>query len=493
MSSEQRLDAVLQALDVETIGLPEDCTASRVVEDSRCVRPGDVFFARGGNAFDGRHFIRQAEEAGACAVLSDAAGASLATGPAIVSDDPAVTAGLLAHRLAGRPSEKMGVIGVTGTNGKTTVTTLLQQVLTGDRPCGLLGGIARSNGRTQSAAVLTTPMSCDVAAWLSDCRSSGCDHAAMEVSSHAIDQKRVAGVRFACAVFTNLSGDHLDHHGTMDAYFDCKRQLFRGLDQSAIAVTNLDDPRGRGIVSGIDASVVTCSLLGDADVRGRVVELGSDGISMEVCSPWGTWTQRMSLIGRFNAMNGLQTIAAACVTGVGIEQVRARLATAEGAAGRMQVVATSPRVIVDFAHTDGALQAVLEASREAAPEDGRLIVVVGCGGDRDATKRPRMAAVACNHSDGVWLTSDNPRSEDPQRILRDMEAGVPTPCAASVHVEVDREAAIRAAIGSASARDCVVIAGKGHERTQLVAGGSIEFDDVDVARRVMSEREGGQR
>jgi UDP-N-acetylmuramoyl-L-alanyl-D-glutamate--2,6-diaminopimelate ligase len=458
-----------------------------LVEDSRVVQPGDVFLARVGEGVDGRAFIGQAEALGAVAILSDAIGCKAATIPALLSERPERVGAVLAQRLAGSPSERLSLVGVTGTNGKTTVSTLLADVFRGVGPCGLLGGICIEDGLDREAASLTTPMAADVAQWLRRTVAHGCDRAVMEVSSHAIDQGRVEGLRFAGGIFTNLSGDHLDYHGSMDAYARCKHQLFASLPSDGFAIVNLDDPASEDMVAGISADVVRCTLGGGGDVNGRIVESSVDGTTVSVESPWGCGVVSVPLAGSHNAMNAMQALAAACVMGLGFRQASDRIATAKAPPGRLERVCERPRVFVDFAHTDAALEAVLQSLQDLVPPGGRILVVVGCGGDRDRTKRPRMAAIACA-ADRVWLTSDNPRSEDPHRILADMMEGVPEAAAATVDAIVDRRQAIGDAIREASPEDIVLIAGKGHEQVQLIGSQAFPFDDRRVALDAVQQR-----
>ncbi|MDP7070900.1 MAG: UDP-N-acetylmuramoyl-L-alanyl-D-glutamate--2,6-diaminopimelate ligase [Phycisphaerales bacterium] len=480
--AETLIGTLLDGLDVQPLRGAARCEASRMVEDSRRVRQGDVFLARPGASVDGRDFIARAEQAGAAAILSDAAGCDLAAGPALQSGHLEHDAAVLAHRLVGLPSHHLDVVGVTGTNGKTTVTTLLHQLLCASGPSALMGGVVVDTGETQSAATLTTPMASDVANWLASAVQAGARTATMEVSSHALDQHRVAGVRFAIAIFTGLSGDHLDYHGTMDSYEACKRSLFENLDDRALAIVNLDDAAGGRVASSTRGRVLGCSLEGVGEMRGVIDRMSERGTTVTFETPWGQWQQDLPMIGRHNAMNALQAAAAALSLGLTAADVQAGLAFASGPPGRLQRVARSPRVIVDFAHTDGALGTVLSSLRAVAADDQRILLVVGCGGDRDRSKRPRMAEVAAEGADEVWLTSDNPRTEDPASILRDMAAGVPSAAEARVHEEVDRAAAIASAVAAAGPRDMVLIAGKGHEQFQLIGDRKVPFDDVETAR-----------
>ncbi len=487
--SERLLGLMLEGLEVAAVRGAEHVAARRVVEDSRMVQPGDIFLARAGQGTDGRRFIAAAEAAGAVAILSDQEGCAATAGPALLADDAGATGAILAHRLQGDPSATVAVIGVTGTNGKTTVSTVAQHLAGGSGACGLLGGVVMDDGARRTGSALTTPMAVDIANWLGATRQNGCGAAAMEVSSHALDQGRVRGVRFTAAVCTNLSGDHLDYHGTMEAYAASKRSLFRALGAEATAIINADDPAAAAIAEDTAARVVRCSLDGDADVEGRVVALNGTGTVMTVAAEGREATAHVPLLGRHNAMNVLQAVAAVRAIGVPFELAVQRVATATSPRGRLEPVCDRPRVLIDFAHTDGALAAVLHALRGI--DSGRIIVVVGCGGDRDRSKRPRMAQVACSGADSVWLTSDNPRTEPPEDILRDMVQGIPAGRRSAVMVEVDRRAAIAGAIAQAGPDDCVLIAGKGHETVQLVAGEAIPFDDREVAADCLRMRRAG--
>ncbi len=476
---DHQIGSLLEGLDVTPLRGAESVLARRVVEDSRQVEAGDVFLARVGREANGHAFIAAAEAAGAAAVLADAAGCEMAAGPALRAATVEVAGATLAHRLQGDPSLHLPVVGVTGTNGKTTVSTLIQHLLGGSTACGLLGGVVIDDGVSRRPAQLTTPMAVDVANWLGGTRANHCSAAAMEVSSHALHQGRVDGVRFTAAVFTNLSGDHLDYHGSLESYAATKRLLFEGLETGATAILNMDDPAAASMIRGTAAEVVRCSLVSDADFAGRIVSLDASGTTMRVCCESGEVDVRSPLIGRHNAMNLLQAMAATIALGVPLDACATRSANASSPPGRLESVHDRPCVLVDFAHTDGALESVLRSLREVT--SGRIIVVVGCGGDRDRTKRPRMAEVACFGADLVWLTSDNPRSESPKDILRDMVRGVPADRRDTVVCEVDRGRAIAAAIAQAELDDCVLIAGKGHETVQLVAGDAIPFDDRSVA------------
>lgn len=470
-----------------------DVRVSGVTEDSRRVEPGWVFVVRTGTKQDGRTFVAQALERGAVAVL----GRERAEGSvSLVCDEPAALGAVLAERWFGSPGSRLGLVGITGTNGKTTVAWLLRQLMNaGGNKCGMIGTIEIDEGAGAQAAKLTTPAAEDVSASLARMVGHGCDAAAMEVSSHALDQGRAAGLAFRVAVFTNLSGDHLDYHGTMDTYAAAKARLFEDLSPEALAIVNIDDPASERMLRDSQARVLRCSMKGTGDATVRVVAKGLQS-RITMAGPWGEVGAQLSLVGDHNAMNALQAVAAAHELGLSPEAIGAGLPSLIPPPGRLEPVLVEgvegPRVLVDYAHTDDALEKALTAVAERTGE-GKLWVVFGCGGDRDRTKRPRMGAVAGRLADHVVVTSDNPRTEEPQSIVDQVLAGVPK--GVWTASDVDREAAIHRAISQADASDVVVIAGKGHEDYQIIpdgSGGSCKrnFDDRVVARAALQRRAG---
>ena len=464
-----------------------------VTEDSRRVQPGWLFVARPGTKRDGSAFVAQAVERGAAAVLTKSAAQAPLT---LTCEDPAGIGAVLAERWQGSPSSKLGLMGVTGTNGKTTIAWLVRQIMNAsDCRCGLIGTIEIDEGAGGRPADLTTPAAEDISASLARMVGHGCDCAAMEVSSHALDQRRAAGLTFKVAVFTNLSGDHLDYHGSMDAYAAAKARLFESLDASGLAIVNADDPASERMVRDCTARVLRCSMNREADATVRVRAEGLES-RIEMHGPWGELTAQLSLVGDHNAMNALQAVAAAHTLGLDRDAISRVLLSLMPPPGRLEPVTVEsidgPRVLVDYAHTDDALEKALTAVA-GRKGDGKLWVVFGCGGDRDRTKRPRMGAVAGRLADRVVVTSDNPRTEAPQSIVDQVLAGVPG------HVwtasDVDREAAIHLAISQADAGDVVVIAGKGHEDYQIISDGTggtkkRGFDDRLVARAALQARSG---
>ena len=468
-------------------GLPR-AEVTGVTEDSRAVQPGHVFVARGGTVTDGAKYVDQAVARGAVAVVSAAPIAGAAV-PVVVVPDAGAAASVLAHAFHGHPSAdgRLKLLGVTGTNGKTTVAYLLRHVLNGfNTRCGLIGTVEVDDGRSRWESAMTTPAAVEVAALLARMRDRGCRACAMEVSSHSLDQGRTAGAAFAGAAFTNLTGDHLDYHGTMAAYAAAKAKLFDGLAIDAVAAVNGDDKWAGRMVQGTAARVIRYGFGRDADYRARDVTVTAAGTAFTLVAPHGRADLNIPLVGRHNVENAL---AAAALLGevflLSVGQLATGLNGAAGAPGRLQLVrAGQPfAVLVDYAHTDDALRNVLTALRPLC--QGRLRVVFGCGGDRDRTKRPRMARVAEQLADDVYLTSDNPRTEDPEAILAEVAAGL---TGRPRCVEADRRTAIAAALADAGPEDVVLVAGKGHENYQVVGTVKHPFDDVQECERALGRQ-----
>jgi UDP-N-acetylmuramoyl-L-alanyl-D-glutamate--2,6-diaminopimelate ligase len=383
-------------------------------------------------------------------------------------------------------------VGVTGTNGKTTVTHLLCGILAaaGERPA-MLGTIRYRTGRRDVSATVTTPSATDLAEMTAEMVADGRTHLVMEVSSHALDQDRTAGLEPCVGVFTNLSGDHLDYHGTMEAYRAAKRRLFENLPAGAAAVLNRDDPAGEDFAAATRAKVWWYGLSPAADVRARIDEINAAGCRFALIAGDAQQEVRTPLIGRHNVYNAVAAATAAIAMGVELPAVASALQTVDRVPGRLERVdERAPyQVFVDYAHTDDALENVLGALRPLTR--GRLIVVFGCGGDRDRSKRPRMARVAESLADHVVITSDNPRSERPEDILDEIVAGLSPDGRERADVEPDRRTAIRLAVERARAGDLIVIAGKGHEKVQILGNERVAFDDVQEAAAAIRNREGG--
>jgi UDP-N-acetylmuramoyl-L-alanyl-D-glutamate--2,6-diaminopimelate ligase len=477
------LDEVLPGATRAAI-LADDVTLTGVTSDSRRVVPGALFVVLRGTREDGARYAAQAAESGAAAIVApeDAALPELDVPVVRIADTRGALA-LLAAAFHGRPSEDLTVVGVTGTNGKTTTTHLVDGILTaaGRGPCAVLGTIAYKWPGETRPAPNTTPGADDLQALLAEARDAGCRAAAIEVSSHALDQRRVEGVRFAGAVFTNLSGDHLDYHGSMDDYAEAKARLFRELNAGAVVAVNAEDPYAPTMLRDCHARVVRFGLDAPSapEVTARGLRLTAEGAVFTLVTPEGEADVRTPLLGRYNVMNVLGAAGVAAGLGVPVDAIADGIAAVAGVRGRLEAVAAGQpfTILVDYAHTDDAVTNVLRNLRAVVP--GRLISVVGCGGDRDRTKRPRMARAAAELSDLAWLTSDNPRSEEPQRIIDDMLGGIYG--ARNVRVEVDRRTAIAAAVAAAQVGDCVAILGKGHEDYQIVGDQRLPFDDREAA------------
>ena len=463
--------------------------------DSRSVKPGDLYVALPGAHVHGAAFCADAVAAGAVAVLTDPAGRAPATAsgvPVFLLADPRARLGEIACWVYGDPSSRLRLIGVTGTSGKTTSTYLLESGLrTAGHRTGLVGGVEIGIGPERLASSLTTPEAPDLQALFAVMVERGVTAAAMEVSSHSLALGRVAGTRFDVAVFTNLSQDHLDFHADLEDYFRAKASLFM---PPVIGVVNIDDKYGRKLVSSALVPVTTFSASGadEADWRAADVRSGADGSTFRLIGPGGVEADvSVGLAGAFNVANAVGALVALVEAGVRLEDAAAGVAACPGVPGRLERVPApglGVTAFVDYSHKPGAVEAVLRSLRPIT--QGNLIIVLGCGGDRDRAKRPMMGAAAASLADVAILTSDNPRSEDPLAILAAMLDGVlsvPQEERARVIIEPDRAAAIAQAVTLASPGDVVVVAGKGHETGQYVAGSVLPFDDRQVTADVLGQ------
>ncbi|RSN51160.1 MULTISPECIES: UDP-N-acetylmuramoyl-L-alanyl-D-glutamate--2,6-diaminopimelate ligase [Actinomadura] len=477
-------------------------SATGITHDSRAVRPGDVYAALPGTRAHGAQFAEQAARAGAVAVLTDPAGhePAAATGlPVLVVPDVRARLGAAASWVYGEPGRDITLIGVTGTSGKTTTVFLAEAGLrAAGLETGLVGGVEIRAGGDTVPSALTTPEATDLHALLAMMRERGVGAAAMEVSSHALVQGRVGGARYEVAVFTNLSQDHLDYHPTMQDYFLAKARLFTP-EYSGVGVVNLDDHYGRELLEMATVPTTTFSASGDpgADWRAEDVRLGADGAAFRVVGPGGVEADAgVALPGPFNVANALAAIVALVEAGITLQAAVRGVASCPGVPGRLERVDEGQdfTALVDYSHKPGAVEAVLNALRPVT--EGRLAIVLGCGGDRDRGKRPLMGEAALRLADMAYFTNDNPRSEDPLAILGAMVEGglkVPQPQRAHVVVEPDRAAAIALAVGRARRGDVLVIAGKGHEQGQNVAGEVHPFDDREVVRAALRRHMGETR
>ena len=465
---------------------------SGLAYDSRTVKSGDVFVALKGQHADGTAFARQAIDRGAVAIVSEEPASAGVHVPWAIVADARLALALLATTFYRDPSREMRVVGITGTNGKTTTAYLVAGIFeaAGIR-CGVLGTVAYKIGDELREATRTTPEAPDVQALLREMVDRGCGACAMEVSSHALALRRVDGMSFAAAVFTNLTRDHLDFHAGMDDYFRAKRRLFEMLPRNAPSILNVDDPRCGSLMEA-GGRPLTYGMQRPADVKPGPVSFSLDGLQFDVATPRDTLHVRSKLIGKPNVYNILAAVATATALDVSSDAIEKGLQALDAVPGRFQTVSgpnDDVTVVVDYAHTDDALRNLLETARPLA--HGRLITVFGCGGDRDRTKRPLMGAVAGRLSDVIVITSDNPRSEDPARIIEEIQRGI-TPDTRrerqSLLTIVDRRQAIARAVEIARAGDVVLVAGKGHEKYQVIGDRTLAFDDVAVAREALGRR-----
>jgi len=482
------LNKLLESITTMDVAGETDMEITGLAYDSRQVKPGHLFVAIPGTQTDGAEYISDALSNGAVAVVSES---RLDLGRKTAHIQVANARRALAELVNvyfGELSKQMMMIGVTGTNGKTTTTFMIRNILrdNGFTP-GLLGTVVYEIGEHSIPASRTTPESLEIQTMLKQMRTRGCDSVVMEVSSHAIAMARVHDLDFNVAVFTNLTQDHLDFHHDMDSYFDVKANLFESLEQGhgRAAVINIDDPWGRKLVEErqLDADVVTYGFSDEAQVHASKVDLGVHGTVFKFVSPWGEARVHLKLLGRFNIHNALGALATGGLCGIDLHRMVRSLEKLESVPGRLELVPNRKgrKIFVDYAHTDDALKNVLTTLREICK--GRLMVVFGCGGNRDRGKREKMGRVACKLADYVIVTSDNPRREDPAAIASDIVAG----CQDSTHYEVvlGRRAAIETGIGMMKRKDILLVAGKGHETYQEFEGTVVPFDDREVVKEIL--------
>jgi UDP-N-acetylmuramoyl-L-alanyl-D-glutamate--2,6-diaminopimelate ligase len=485
-----QLADLVQRLSAKSIHGSLDREITGVRYDSRRVTPGNLFVAVRGTSFDGHSFIEQAVDKGAVAVVGERPALSQRA-TAIVVPDSREALAQLAATFFGYPSRKLKMIGVTGTNGKSTTTFLIKHLLErASQSTGLIGTVQYEVGERRLPASRTTPESLDLQELLSQCVEAGCRNVVIEVSSHALSQGRSNEIEFDIAVFTNLTRDHLDFHNGMKEYFLAKARLFESLRQSEKkdrkAVVNIDDPYGQQLVGrfGRDLPTISYGMGARADFRASDFKVDMNGTSYRLDANDKSYLVRLPLIGRFNIYNSLAALAAAHAAGLDVRNAVLALAKAPQIPGRLEAVPAKRKfqVFVDYAHTDDALLNVVKTCRDLNPN--RLILVFGCGGDRDRAKRPLMGAVADQYADYAFITSDNPRKEDPEAIVRDVETGFKHKNYEKI---VDRKLAITRAIAMAQPRDIVLIAGKGHEKYQEFSDHTVPFDDVETAARALEE------
>lgn len=453
--------------------------------DSRKVQPGFLFVAVKGTQLDGHVFIEKAITSGAIAIVAEKL-------PEIISDtityvavkDSSKALGVIASNFYGNPSARLKLIGVTGTNGKTTVATLLFKLFTslGYR-CGMLSTVVNNIVDKQIPSTHTTPDPIQISELLVHMLNEQCTHCFMEVSSHAVAQGRIEGLNFTGGLFTNITHDHLDYHHTFESYIRAKKGFFDGLSSDAFALVNIDDKRGMVMLQNCKAKKHTYGLKKMADFKAKIITNSIEGLELEI----GERNVWFRLIGDFNAYNLLTVYGAACLLSEDPETVLMKLSALTGASGRFELVMPGSKftAIVDYAHTPDAVKNVLETIEHFRSGNEQVITVIGCGGDRDRTKRPLMAAIACKYSNKVIFTSDNPRSEDPMEIIKEMQTGVGPADAKKTLVMVDREEAIKTACMLAKEKDIILVAGKGHENYQEIKGVKHHFDDKEVLSRML--------
>jgi UDP-N-acetylmuramoyl-L-alanyl-D-glutamate--2,6-diaminopimelate ligase len=506
------LGEILRALPAAASGgvrLEDRLAAAKVTGvayDSRRVAHGAVFVALRGLHADGTAFAQDAIARGATAVVAEPPAPEGMRVPWIQVPDARLALAALAAEYYGHPSEQLTLVGITGTNGKTTTSYILASIFeAAGVQCGRIGTVGYRVGEKEIVAARTTPEAPELQQLLRDMVSQGSGACVMEVSSHALSLRRADHLRFAAAIFTNLTRDHLDFHRDMEEYFAAKRRLFELLPDDGLAVVNLDDRRGAEIAAAARRRV-TFAIDAAADVRPGPLSMSLDGLEFDVRTPRGALHVRSRLVGRPNAYNILAALSTAMALDLPFGAIEAGIWNLTNVPGRFQMVsgpADDVRVVVDYAHTDDALKNLLETARPLAAE--RVITVFGCGGDRDRTKRPLMGAVAARLSDLVVITSDNPRSENPASIIEEVKRGIVMPAdrtppgggsgpkATPFLAIVDRREAIERAVGQAGRGDLVVIAGKGHEKYQVVGDRTLPFDDVEVARAALARRRTGSR
>lgn len=475
------LQTILYGVNIQSLLGATALEVTGLQIDSRKVKPGNCFIAIKGLGFDGHNFIGAAIANGAVSIICELIPGEINEKVHyIVVENSAKAAGIMAHNFYGRVSEKIKLIGVTGTNGKTTIATLLFKLFSAlGYKCGLISTVQNQIDTEVLGSTHTTPDPISLNELLAKMYEHQCTHVFMEVSSHAIHQHRIEGLRFAGGIFSNITHDHLDYHKTFDEYIKVKKSFFDSLPSTAFALSNADDKRGSIMLQNTKAKRYLYSLKTMADFRARIIEDSLLGLELII----NDVEVHFRLIGTFNAYNLLAVYGAAICMGEDKERILQILSNTTGAEGRFDyLVSIKEKIvsIVDYAHTPDALLNVLATIKNLRQGEEKIIAVVGCGGDRDKTKRPEMAAVACEYSDKVILTSDNPRSEDPDEIIREMEKGVPITARKKCISITDRREAIKTAVMFAQKKDIILVAGKGHEKYQEINGVKNHFDDKEV-------------
>ncbi len=480
-----RLKSLIKELEYKRLENVTDCEIKGISCSSENIRPGYLFVAIAGCRHDGHSFVKEAIARGAVALILEK-NLPLKEKPAkiLVSDSQTALAAVCA-RFFGHPAGKLKVIGVTGTNGKTTVSYLIEKILNcAGYPSGIIGTVSYRVGRNERPAVNTTPQADLLQSLLQEIVLSKSKYAIIEVSSHALAQRRVEGVSFSSALFTNLTPEHLDYHKSLSRYFSCKASLFEGLSASSLAIVNTDDPYGRKLVKRINSRLLTFGIASPAQIQAKDIALTLKQSRFKAVTPKGTIEITSPLIGRHNVYNILAAISAAFAENIDFAHIASGVGELNAVCGRLERVDCGQafELFIDYAHTEDALEKILQALRQVSKN--RIILVFGCGGDRDKAKRPAMGKVATELSDLAIITSDNPRSEEPERIISDILKGVDKK-KDNYQVVLDRFEAIGRAVSLAGAADTVVIAGKGHETVQIFADRTIHFNDREAVEKVL--------
>jgi UDP-N-acetylmuramoyl-L-alanyl-D-glutamate--2,6-diaminopimelate ligase len=479
------LQDILYKVSIRAVHGSLDIAVNDLQLDSRKVSTGSLFIAVKGVSTDGHQFIDSVIEKGAIAIICEVMPQQIKSGVTYVQvENSAAAAGYASHNFYGQPSEKIKLVGVTGTNGKTTIATLLYKLFTVlGYKSGLLSTVQNHVGEKILSATHTTPDAISLNALLKQMVDEGCTHVFMETSSHAIHQHRIAGLQYAGGIFSNITHDHLDYHKTFDEYIRVKKLFFDSLSSAAFAISNADDKRGAVMLQNTHAKRYFYSLKTMAEFKGKILENNLTGLVMAV----NDQEVHFRMIGEFNAYNLLAVYGAAICLGEDKQEILRCLSLLSGAEGRFDyIMSATEKVIgiIDYAHTPDALVNVLTTIQKLRKGHEQVITVVGCGGDRDKTKRPVMGEAACEYSDRVIFTSDNPRSEEPEQILREMEIGLNTAAKRKFISIVDRKEAIKTAVSLTKPDDIVLIAGKGHEKYQDIKGVKYPFDDKQVLKEV---------
>ena len=485
---ERKVADIIKSLTILKQSGSLDVQVSEIVFDSRNAKKGSAFVAVKGVSADGHDFIPKVIEAGCSVIISENEVVVPANVTLIITDNSSKALALMANNFYDEPSKKLKLVGVTGTNGKTTTTTLLFNLYTKlGYHCGLLSTVVNKIGDKNIPSTHTTPDPVSLNALLAQMVNEGCSHCFMEVSSHAIHQHRITGLSFVGGVFTNITHDHLDYHKTFAEYITVKKAFFDNLGKDAFALTNVDDKNGMVMLQNTAASKHSYSLKSPADFKVKVVENQFSGLVLNI-NGIEIWTR---LIGDFNAYNLLAVYSVSQLLGEDSTEVLTAISTLESVEGRFQYFQSDTGItaIVDYAHTPDALENVLKTIANIRTKNETVYTVIGCGGDRDKTKRPEMAAIACERSDKVILTSDNPRSEDPNTILDEMMAGVEGQFFKKTLSIVDRAQAIKTAVSMAEKGDIILVAGKGHEKYQEIKGVKHDFDDMLITKDLFKKLE----